>query len=122
MTTEHCILMSTGKCIHDCDACKLRLEEHTLRGIDNDYMPVRTDRHGRSKIWSPKLFDGVPEMAEMLSCGVKRFMVDATLLSTEQTREATSRVAAAIAATASGAPLPARLKDASVGHLFSPIG
>lgn len=122
MTTEHCILMSTGKCIHDCDACKLRLEEHTLRGIDNDYMPVRTDRHGRSKIWSPKLFDGVPEMAEMLSCGVKRFMVDATLLSTEQTKEATSRVAAAIAATASGASLPARLKDASVGHLFSPIG
>ena len=122
MTTEHCILMSTGKCIHDCDACKLRLEEHTLRGIDNDYMPVRTDRHGRSKIWSPKLFDGVPEMAEMLSAGVKRFMVDATLLSTEQTREATSRVAAAIAATASGASLPARLKDASVGHLFSPIG
>ena len=39
MTTEHCILMSTGKCIHDCDACKLRLEEHALRGIDNDLEP-----------------------------------------------------------------------------------
>jgi len=109
MTTEHCILMSTGKCIHDCDACKLRLEEHTLRGIDNDYMPVRTDRHGRSKIWSPKLFDGVPEMAEMLSAGVKRFMVDATLLSTEETREATSRLAAALAAApAAGARARAR--------------
>ena len=58
----------------------------------------------------------------MLSAGMKRFMVDATLLSVEQTREATSRVAAAIEATASGATVPPRLKDASVGHLFSPIG
>ena len=53
---------------------------------------------------------------------MKRFMVDATLLSMEQTRETTSRVTAAIEATASGTSLPPRLKDASVGHLFSPIG
>lgn len=121
MTTEHCILMSTGKCIHDCDACKLRLEEHTLRGIDNDYMPVRTDRHGRSKIWGPKLFDGVPEIADMLSAGVTRFMVDATLLTEEQTKEETTRVSQAITLTTAGEKLPKRHKESSTGHLFLPI-
>ncbi len=97
MTTEHCIWMSTGSVSIDCDACKLRLE-YTLRGIDNDYMPVRTDRHGRSKIWSPAFLDGVPEMAGCCLV-VKRFHGGRNTLS-EQTAEATSRVAAAIAATA----------------------
>lgn len=43
MTSEHCVLMATGKCIHDCDTCKLRQEPHYLRGIDNDYLPVTAD-------------------------------------------------------------------------------
>ncbi len=73
-------------------------------------MPVRTDGHGRSKTGSPKLLTA-PETAEMFPAGVKRFMVDATLLSTEQTQRL-PRVAAAIA-TASRT-LPARLKDASL--------
>ncbi len=58
------------------------------------------------------------EISEMLPAGVKRFMVDATLFECGADKRLLLRVAAAIEATASGASLPTRLKDASVGHLF----
>ncbi len=122
MTSEHCVLMSTGKCAHDCDMCKLRLEPHYLCGIDNDYMPVITDLHGRSRIWSPKPFDAVPEVAVLLSSGVSRLMVDATLLDLRQTTSEVERVCLAVRAALKGEPLPNRLEGASEGHLFSSIG
>ena len=67
-----------------------------------------------------KLFDGVPEMAEMLSCGVKRFMVDATLLST---LEADKRGYLSLVLQHCGDGVGCiiaytRLKDV-VGHLFA---
>ena len=122
MTSEHCVLMATGKCIHDCDTCKLRQEPHYLRGIDNDYLPVTTDTQGRSRIWAPQPFDAAPELDVLLAHGVTRLMVDATLLTKEQTKHAVARVASAVAAVKQGRALPGRLEGATQGHLFSPIG
>lgn len=122
MTSEHCVLMATGKCIHDCDTCKLRQEPHYLRGIDNDYLPVTTDTQGRSRIWAPQPFDAVPELDVLLAYGVTRLMVDATLLTKEQTKRAVARVASAVAAVKQERALPGRLEGATQGHLFSPIG
>ena len=114
--------MATGKCIHDCDTCKLRQEPHYLRGIDNDYLPVTTDTQGRSRIWAPQPFDAVPELDVLLAHGVTRLMIDATLLTKEQTERAIARVASAVAAVKQGRALPGRLEGATQGHLFSPIG
>ncbi len=77
---------------------------------DNDYMPV--ERQTRSlKDLESKLFDGAPEISEDRR---ETFYGGCNTLSVERI-ENTSRALPG-EATASGASLPTRLKDASVGR------
>ena len=121
MTSEHCILMAAGACIHDCARCALRRRDLALRNIDNHVLPVRTDLHGRSRLYDAFALDLTPHIDRLLAAGVSRFMVDATLLSPDETRAAVGRTRRALAAAAAGRRPEARAKGTSAGCLFTGV-
>ena len=98
---------------------KLKL---SLRDIDGNLLPVRTDVHGRSRIWAAHPIDATPQAAELVSSGVTRLMADATLLSPAETSFAVERVVRAIAAVREGKRPAPRMQGATSGHLFMGIG
>jgi putative protease len=122
MTTEHCVLQVAGQCINDCAHCKLRQRRLSLRDVDGNLLPVRTDIHGRSRIWAAHPLDATPQAAELVSAGVTRLMADATLLSPEECAFAVARVRRALEAAREGRRPAARVQGATSGHLFSGIG
>ena len=122
MTSEHCVLKTTGGCIHDCARCPQRARRLSLRDIDGNLLPVRTDVHGRSRIWAAHPIDATPQAAELVSSGVTRLMADATLLSPAETTFAVERVVRAIAAVREGKRPAPRMQGATSGHLFMGIG
>ena len=121
MTSEHCILMAAGACIHDCARCALRRRDLALRNIDNHALPVRTDLHGRSRLYDAFALDLTPHIDRLLAAGVSRFMVEATLLSPDETRSAVGRTRRAIAAAAVGRRPEPRAKGTSAGCLFTGV-
>lgn len=122
MTTEHCVLQAANRCIHDCAQCQLRTRRLSLRDVDGNLLPVRTDLEGRSHIWAAHPLDATPQAAELLSAGVTRLMADATLLSPDECARAVARVRRAIDAVVQGRRPAARMEGATSGHLFSGIG
>jgi putative protease len=98
MTSEHCVLQAAGRCIHDCPNCELRRRRLSLRDIDGNLLPVRTDVHGRSRIWAAHPLDATPQADALVAAGVTRLMADATLLSPEECTFAVERVVRALAA------------------------
>jgi putative protease len=122
MTSEHCVLSTTGACVHDCARCPQRARRLSLRDIDGNLLPVRTDVHGRSRIWAAHPLDATPQAAELVSSGVTRLMADATLLSPAETTFAVERVARAILAVREGRRPAPRMQGATSGHLFTGIG
>ena len=122
MTSEHCVLQAADRCAHDCASCALRRRDLRLRNIDGQLMPVRTDVHGRSRIYDARPTDAMPQVPELIRAGVSRLMVDGTLLAPSEVARQVSRVAAALRAfEAGGRPSP-REEGSYPGHLFSPIG
>ena len=122
MTTEHCILQVLGKCVHDCARCPQRARRLTLKDIDGNFLPVRTNVHGRSQLWSGKVLDATPQADVLLAAGLSWFMADCTLLDARETTAAVTRVARAVAAAREGRKPAPRAQGATSGHLFSPIG
>lgn len=122
MTSEHCVLQVAGKCIHDCARCGLRRRALSLRNVDGDLLPVRTDVNGRSRIFSARPLDATPQAAELIEAGVSRLLVDAQLMDASETAAAVGRVVRAIAAAREGRRPAPRLAGATSGHLFSGIG
>lgn len=118
MTSEHCVLQAANRCIHDCARCELRQQDVSLVGLQGEHFPVRTDLQGRSRIYAAEPLDAMPEVGELLSCGVRRLMVDGSLLTPAQLAEQLGRLAAAVKA---GAARPARLAGHGSGHLHRPI-
>lgn len=94
MTSEHCILQVANGCIHDCASCRLRARKLSLKNIDGKVMPVRTDIHGRSRLYDAYPIDLTPQVPQLLDAGVRRLMVDGTLLETDEVGRA---VAASVA-------------------------
>lgn len=121
MTSEHCVLQVAGRCKGDCANCALRGEACALRTKDGELMPVRTDIHGRSRIYAAQPLDATPQMGELIDAGVSRVMVDATLLSAEETAHEVGRVIESIAAIHAGRRPAPREDGATSGHLFAPI-
>ncbi len=122
MTSEHCVLQALGRCRHDCARCPERARRLSLRDIDGNLLPVRTDLNGRSRIWTARPLDATPQIPDLLAAGVTRLLVDAQLMDVSETAAAVARVARALeAARESRRPEP-RMKGATSGHLFSPIG
>ena len=118
MTSEHCILQVADVCIHDCTRCRLRSRKLALKNIDGKVMPVRTDIHGRSRLYDAYPIDITPQIPQLLAAGVTRFMVDGTLLDTQEVGRAVTRVRRAIEAAQAGRKPAARLRGATSGCLF----
>ena len=94
----------------------------SLKNIDGNLFPVRTDIHGRSRIYHAWPLDATPQVEDLLAAGVSLFMVDATLLSAEEAVHAVKRVRTALDAAATGGPRPKREAGTVSGHLFQGIG
>lgn len=122
MTSEHCVLQAIDACIHDCPNCKLRQRRLSLRDRDGALLPVRTDVHGRSRIYASHPLDATPQIGDMLAAGITRFAADATLLSPQETAFAVQRIVRAVEAARQGKKPAPRLQGCTSGHLFSPIG
>lgn len=122
MTSEHCILQVMDACIHDCGKCALRRQRFSLRDIDGNLLPVRTDLEGRSHLYASHPLDATPQIPEMMAAGVSRFMADATLLAPQETAFAVERIVRAVAAGKQGRKAAPRLAGATSGHLFVGIG
>ena len=106
MTSEHCILQVANGCIHDCTNCRLRARKLSLKNIDGKVMPVRTDIHGRSRLYDAYPIDLTPQVPQLLDAGVRRLMVDGTLLETDEVGRAVARVRRAVEAAQAGASPP----------------
>ena len=121
MTSEHCVLQVSGRCVNDCSRCPLRKQDLYLRDKDGALMPVRTDLQGRSRIYASRPLDATPQVGELLSAGVTRLMVDATLLSPQQATSAVRRLVHAIESVQAGKKPEPREAGATSGHLFAAI-
>ena len=122
MTSEHCVLQAADRCIHDCARCKLRQEDIRIKNIDGHLLPVRTDIHGRSRIYSAWPVDMTPQIPELAAAGVTRFMADCSLLDANQTARAVTRIVRALDAYRSGTRPSEKEPNTTSGHLFSGIG
>ena len=122
MTSEHCVLQAADKCVHDCARCALRRRQLSLKDKDGRLLPVRTDVHGRSRIYDAAPLDLSPQVGELVAAGVSRLAVDATLLDEAQATRAVRRLADAVAAVRNGKRPAPREKGATSGHLFWGIG
>ena len=118
MTSEHCILQVANGCIHDCANCRLRARKLSLKNIDGKVMPVRTDIHGRSRLYDAYPIDLTPQVPQLLDAGVRRLMVDGTLLETDEVGRAVARVRRAVEAAQAGRKPAARLRGATSGCMF----
>ena len=118
MTSEHCILQVANGCIHDCANCRLRARKLSLKNIDGKVMPVRTDIHGRSRLYDAYPIDLTPQVPQLLDAGVRRFMVDGTLLEADEVGRAVARVRRAVEAAQAGRKPAARLRGATSGCMF----
>lgn len=128
MTTEHCVLQVADRCVHDCARCKLRMKGAYLKGDPSEpyhagkLYPVRTDLQGRSRVYAARVLDTTPQIPQLMAMGVSRFAADCTLLATDETSRAVRRVVRAVEAAQAGRRPAERLKGATSGHLFEPIG
>lgn len=122
MTSEHCVLQTAGACIHDCARCRLRPRRLSLRDRDGKLLPVRTDLHGRSRIYDAFPLDLTPQVGELARAGVSRMAVDATLLDGSEAAFAVTRLVRALAAVSAGRKPAPRDRHATSGHLFTGIG
>ena len=118
MTSEHCSLQVANGCIHDCANCRLRARKLSLKNIDGKVMPVRTDIHGRSRLYDAYPIDLTPQVPQLLDAGVRRLMVDGTLLETDEVGRAVARVRRAVEAAQTGRKPAARLRGATSGCMF----
>ena len=122
MTTEHCLLQSMGDCARRCASCRRRRMRVTVRDEFDRPSLVTSDELGRSRLWQADPLDATPQIPELLSYGVTRFMVDAQLLSVEQTARAVARATRALEASLAGRQPAPREPGANSGHLFERIG
>ena len=118
MTSEHCILQVADACIHDCERCRLRTRKLSLKNIDGKCLPVRTDVHGRSRLYDAYPIDITPQIPQMLAAGVTRFLVDGTLLDATELERAVARAVRALDAAKAGRKPAPRQKGATSGCLF----
>ncbi|MBQ9058338.1 MAG: U32 family peptidase [Atopobiaceae bacterium] len=122
MTTEHCVLQALGRCTHDCAHCPDRYRSLSMRNIDGHIMPVRTDLHGRSRVYSAQPLDYAPELSQLAEAGVTRFLVDASLLDTAACETEVARIARALETSLVFHHQVKRTKNGFSGHLYHPIG
>lgn len=117
MTMEHCALMSQGPCDQRCDRCSRRRRPHTLKDRKGFEFPVVTDLLGRSRLYNSVSLDIVHAVSDLLQAGIDAFLVDATLMSVEETAQAVGRAVKALQDARQGRTVPKQGGTTS-GHLF----
>lgn len=118
MTSEHCILQVADRCIHNCARCRLRSQALALRNIDGKRFPVRTDVHGRSRLYTDRPLDLTPQLPQLIDAGVTRFLVDGTLGTAAGLAEHVLRVRRALDAALAGRRPAGREPGSFAGCLF----
>ncbi|MBY4797100.1 DUF3656 domain-containing protein [Collinsella sp. AGMB00827] len=121
MTSEHCMLMVADACIHNCARCTLRRRSLSLKNIDGRLLPVRTDIHGRSRLYEDALIDLTPQMSALAAAGVFRFMVDGTVMDAEEFESSLAHAKRALTAVREGRTPAQRMPGSSSGCLFAGI-
>lgn len=121
MTSEHCILQVAGACIHNCANCRLRTRDFKLKNIDGRLLPVRTGLNGRSRLYADKPIDATPQIPQLLRAGVTRFLVDGTLLDSEELARRVSRARRALNAALTGRTPDRRMPGSTSGCLFQGV-
>ena len=121
MTSEHCILQVADACIHDCARCALRRRNLVLHNLYDKLLPVRTDLHFRSHLYDAYALDYTPQLPQLIAAGVSRFLVDGTLLSTDELAAQVARARRSLDAALAGRRPPTRQKGASSGCLFAEV-
>lgn len=121
MTTEHCVLQVANRCVHDCGACKLRKQRTFLRDDKDNLFPVRTDAHGRSRVYASKPLDTTPQLGLLAEAGVSRFAVDGTLMDVREVEDAVRWVVDALKAWRGNKRPHQRMRGYTSGHLFEPV-
>ena len=118
MTSEHCILQVMNRCVHDCSRCQLRRQSFSLKNIDGKVFPIRTDIHGRSRLYDAYPLDLTPQIPALIACGVTRFAIDGTLLDIEELSRYVARVKRAFTVSLEGRKPARRLPGTTSGCLF----
>ena len=118
MTSEHCILQVMDRCVHDCSRCQLRRQHYSLKNIDGKVFPVRTDIHGRSRLFDAYPLDLTPQIPAFIACGVTRFAIDGTLLDIDELSRYIAHTKRAITASLEGRKPAHRLPGTTSGCLF----
>lgn len=118
MTSEHCILQVMGRCVHDCSRCQLRRQSYSLKNIDGKVFPVRTDIHGRSRLYDAYPLDLTPQIPALIACGVTRFAIDGTLLDVDELSRYVAHTKRALTASLEGRKPAHRLPGTTSGCLF----
>lgn len=121
MTSEHCILQVAGACIHDCGRCRLRTRNFKLKNIDGRMLPVRTGLNGRSHLYDGVTLDATPQIPALLAAGVTRFLVDGTLVDSDELLRRVTRAKRALDAALAGRTPDKRLAGSSSGCLFQGV-
>lgn len=118
MITEHCVLMSQGRCNEDCSHCRRRFQQHHLLDRKDYAFPVITDALGRSHIYNGVSLDALASLKDLIDIGIDGFMVDTTLLDKEETAKAVRRAVRARDAAVTNGRSVEKNKGTTTGHLF----
>ena len=121
MTSEHCILQAAGPCDQDCARCALRRRRLVLQNIDGKRLPVRSDVHGRSRLYAGEPLDLTPELPRLLDAGVVRFLIDGTLCGPDELADLVSRTVRALEAALVGQSPAPRMEGATSGCLYTGV-
>lgn len=118
MITEHCLLMSQGPCNQQCASCARRKSPHYLRDRKGVDFPVVTDLYGRSHLYNSVALDVAHAMPDLLAAGISSFMVDTTLMNSEEAAQAVGRAVRALKVAQLDGNSIAKMPNATSGHLF----
>jgi putative protease len=118
MVAEHCVLMAQGPCNQDCGNCVRRKAPRELQDRKGYRLPVRTDDFGRSHIYNAVTLDLVPNLPELMTCGLNAFMVDATLLNARQVAAEVARARRGLDLAINGTGSLPKQAQTTTGHLF----
>ncbi|MBQ6585816.1 MAG: U32 family peptidase [Coriobacteriales bacterium] len=112
MVTEHCQFMALGDCGRRCGTCPRRRRGLALQDAKGYVFPLRTDDHGRGHVYNSVPLDVLPAVQDLISCGVSRFIVDASLMTAPEALGALQRLQQAFQGQVE------RMAGSTTGHLF----
>lgn len=118
MVTEHCPLMSHGKCNQDCVNCNRRKKSYRLHDRKDYEFPVVSDALGRGHIYNSVPLDATPAIPKLISSGISGFLVDTTLMDAEAAAQAVGHAVHALKCAQEGKEPDKKIAGATSGHIY----